>query len=562
MLCSLHIENIALIRRLDLEPAAGFCAFTGETGAGKSILIDAIGLLCGNRSEKELIRSGEDYALVEGMFYLPDGETKRKAEALGVEFEEDGTLFLQRKVTIDGRSSAKIGGRAIPLSLLREVSSLLLHIHGQQDTRGLSTEERQRELLDAFAHDEDVLGAYSEAFARYSGTKKELSALKETALQLAERADLLKYQKQELKMAKLKPGEEAELTAKHTILANAGKITENAADAYEALYIGERSAVVQVKHAKQSVSRLVAIIPEGEELQNRLEDLYTELEDISDTLNGYAEGSEVSAAELSRIEDRLEKLSSLQRKYRTDEQGLIDKLESVSRDLETCENADDRIAELEQQLGKEEKVLLDAAKRLHGARLSAAGKLAGQVQESLAELDMPGVKFLIEVIPDVPDANGGDRIAFSVSANAGEEPKPIGKIASGGELSRIMLCLQVALADVEQMPTLIFDEIDTGISGKTNEKIGRMMERVSGKEQTQVICVTHAAQLAARAAHQYRIFKTEKGGRTETEITLLDENGRIEELSRIMGGLTVTDAVRAAAKELLEHREHKDGVLS
>lgn len=554
MLCSLHIENIALIRRLDLEPSSGFCAFTGETGAGKSILIDAIGLLCGNRSEKELIRSGEDYALVEGMFFLPEGEVRERLTALGAEFEEDGTLFLQRKITSDGRSSAKLGSRAIPLSFLREISSMLLRIHGQQDTRGLSTEERQRELLDAFAHDSEAKRAYEAAYSAWNGTAKELKALSENALQLAERSDLLKYQQQELKMAKLKPGEEAELLAQHKILANAEKITENAAAAYEALYIGERSALVQLQTAKAAVNRLVGIIPEGEELKGRLEDLYAEITDVSDTLNGYAEGGEVSASELTRIEDRLEKLSALQRKYRTDEQGLLDKLASVTHDLELEESADDRIEELKDRLKKEEETLHKMGKLLTEARRSAARTLSAQVQTSLADLDMPKVRFEISIEPAEPTVSGEDTVSFAVSANTGEEPKPIGKIASGGELSRIMLCLQVALADVEQMPTLIFDEIDTGISGKTNEKIGRMMQRIAGEEHTQVICVTHAAQLAARAAHQYRISKSEKDGRTETEIRELDEQGRIEELSRIMGGLTLTDAVRAAAKELLDGR--------
>ena len=554
MLCSLHIENIALIRRLDLEPSSGFCAFTGETGAGKSILIDAIGLLCGNRSEKELIRSGEDYALVEGMFFLPEGEVRERLTALGTEFEEDGTLFLQRKITSDGRSSAKLGSRAIPLSFLREISSMLLRIHGQQDTRGLSTEERQRELLDAFAHDSEAKRAYEAAYSAWNGTAKELKALSENALQLAERSDLLKYQQQELKMAKLKPGEEAELLAQHKILANAEKITENAAAAYEALYIGERSALVQLQTAKAAVNRLVGIIPEGEELKGRLEDLYAEITDVSDTLNGYAEGGDVSASELTRIEDRLEKLSALQRKYRTDEQGLLDKLASVTHDLELEESADDRIEELKNRLKKEEETLHKMGKLLTEARSSAARTLSAQVQTSLADLDMPKVRFEISIEPAEPTVSGEDTVSFAVSANAGEEPKPIGKIASGGELSRIMLCLQVALADVEQMPTLIFDEIDTGISGKTNEKIGRMMQRIAGEEHTQVICVTHAAQLAARAAHQYRISKSEKDGRTETEIRELDEQGRIEELSRIMGGLTLTDAVRAAAKELLDGR--------
>ena len=551
MLVSLHIENIALIRRLDLEPSAGFCAFTGETGAGKSILIDAIGLLCGSRSEKELIRSGEEYALVEGVFLLQNEEIQKILAEMDITPEEDGTLFLTRKITADGRSSAKIGGRTVPLSVLRDVSMLLLRIHGQQDTRGLAGEEKQRALLDAFAEDESELTAYKDAYKEWSGLEKQLAECKERADVLAEKADLLKYQVRELKYAKLRPGEEAELTAKHKLLANSEKITENAMNAYEALYAGERSALVQMQSARASLQRLQGIIPEGEELKTRLENCYAELSDIADTLNGYAEESGGSASELEAVEDRLEKLSSLQRKYRTDEAGLLDKLEKAAVELATLENADADIEELQKKVSVSASLLHKAGILLTKKRKDAAEKLSALVESSLAELDMPKVRFSIEVSPAPVSAAGEDSVVFLVSANAGEEPKPIGKIASGGELSRIMLCLQVALADAEQMPTLIFDEIDTGISGKTNEKIGRMMKAVSEKAGSQVISVTHAAQLAARADHQYRISKYEKDGRTETEIELLDEEGRIDELSRIMGGLYVTDKVREAAKELL-----------
>ena len=551
MLASLHIENIALIRRLDLEPSEGFCAFTGETGAGKSILIDAIGLLCGARGERELIRTGEDYALVEGMFYLPAGEIADTLAEEDVFPEEDGCLFLSRRLSADGRSVAKIGGRTVPLSKLKLVASYLLNIHGQQDTQSLADEGKQRVMLDRFSHSEDALEAYRAVYKESRQLKKQLAEYKEKAEELAERRDLLEYQVRELKHAKIRVGEEAELTAEHALLANSEKVTENAHEAYDALYGSEISALAQLKKAMQAVGRLASILPDCKEYRTRMEDAWAELEDVAQSIEGYTSGMEDTAGRLTAVEARLDKLAALQRKYKTDEAGLAEKLKKAEADLALLDNAGENCNELQKELKVKEKELSAAAEVLRAQRQQGAEALSRRVQEALAELDMPKVRFCITVEEGEPSPDGGDEIAFAVSANAGEAPRPMGKIASGGELSRIMLCLQCALAEVEQIPTLIFDEIDTGISGKTNEKIGRMMAQIAKTGHTQVICVTHAAQLAACAFHQYRISKSEKDGRTQTEVTLLDTAERIEELARIMGGVQVTDTVRMAATELL-----------
>ncbi len=550
MLTSLHIENIALIRRLDLEPSAGFCAFTGETGAGKSILIDAIGLLCGARGERELIRSGEDYALVEGVFDFP-ARMEKALEALDVSPEEEGVLFLSRKLTADGRSTAKINGRTAPLSKLREAATLLLNIHGQQDTQSLADQEKQRILLDQFCGNEALLEAYGKLYGECRALKRELKERKEKAEDLAERRDLLEYQVRELKQAKIRPGEEAELTAEHALLANSEKVTENAHQAYDALYGSDHSAMAQLKSAMLGVKRLSAILPECEEYLARLEDVKAELTDIAESVAPYTSDMENTAERLTAVENRLEKLSALQRKYRTDEAGLAEKLKKAAADLALLENCGEDCLQLEKELKEKEALLTEAGKALREARISGGKILSARVQEALAELDMPKVRFIISVEAGEATPEGMDNVDFSVSANAGEAPRPIGKIASGGELSRIMLCLQCVLADVMETPTLIFDEIDTGISGKTNEKIGRMMRQIASTGNTQVICVTHAAQLAACADHQYRIAKKEENGRTQTEVLLLDYRERIGELARIMGGLQVTDTVRKAAEELL-----------
>ncbi|MBQ3154607.1 MAG: DNA repair protein RecN [Clostridia bacterium] len=551
MLASLHIENIALIRKLDLELAEGFCAFTGETGAGKSILIDAIGLLCGARGERELIRSGEDYALVEGMFFASQA-TENALEALDILPDEDGSYFLQRRMSADGRSIAKIGGRTVPLAKLREAASYLLNIHGQQDTQTLSDEDRQRDLLDRFASDDLQLNAYREAYRNHARIKREMRDLTERAEALEERRDLLSYQVQELTHAKLRAGEEAELTAEHALLANSEKVVENAHEAYGSLYAEEDSALAQLKRAMAAVGRLAPIVPECKEYFDRLDDVKAELTDIAESISPLTSDREDCAGRLDAVEARLDKLSALQRKYKTDEQGLIDKLAKAKADLSLLENNASDMDGLKKELASAKLALKEAAEALHLARIDAASVLSERVQTELAELDMPKVRFLIRVEEGGFTPDGADAIDFSVSANAGEAPKPIGKIASGGELSRIMLCLQCVLADVENIPTLIFDEIDTGISGKTNEKIGHMMKRIAKSGNTQVVCVTHAAQLAARASHHYFISKSEQNGRTQTDIKLLDKDGRIGELARIMGGLQVTDAVKLAAEELLE----------
>ncbi len=554
MLVSLHIENIALIRLLDLDLNGGFSAFTGETGAGKSILIDAIGLLCGARGERERIRSGEDSALTEGLFFIPEGMLRNRLTEADAAPDEDGNLFIQRRLFADGRGSVKVNGRAVPLAKLREIAPLLIHIHGQQDTIGLSTEERQRELLDAYAKNGEQKSRYRTVYDETKALRKELENRKKEADLLEEKRDLLAYQANELEQAKIRVGEEAELSAEHALLANRERIAEQAGTAYQALYRSDRSAVSGVQTATSALRRLADVLPDGSDLLERLDDVKAELTDIAETLEQYAEPGENPAARLQKVEDRLDLISSLERKYKTDEAGLAAKAASLKADLEKLGRTEDDLEEIREQLKQKQEELLSAAQALSETRKNAAGKLSGSVRQALTELDMPNVRFLITVTPetDAFGPDGFDFVSFAVSANAGEEPKPIGKIASGGELSRIMLCLQFALADAEQTPTMIFDEIDAGISGKTNEKIGRMMARVAEETRSQVICVTHAAQLAARAENHYKIAKADINGRTETAVELLDDPGRINELSRIMGGLQITDAVRKAAAELLQ----------
>ncbi|MBP5230596.1 MAG: DNA repair protein RecN, partial [Clostridia bacterium] len=505
MLTSLHVENIALIRCLDLDLREGFSAFTGETGAGKSILIDAIGLLCGARSEKELIRTGEQSAIVEGLFsVLPDSPAAEKLKEADIVPDEDGSVFIQRKLMADGRSTVKINGRSLPLSRLREAAPALIRIHGQQDTTGLADDETQTDLLDVYAGNGAERTACLDAWRAYRAARKRLEDHRKYAAELEEKKDLLLYQSNELRAARIRAGEEAELNAEHALLANREKIAEHAGAATRSLYRSERSAVSCVQNAANALRRLSDVLPDADSLLDRLDDVKAELVDVAESLEAYADPGNNPGERLKKVEDRLELLASLERKYRTDEAGLADKLRSLEADLEMLENVESDAEDLESELEQASSAYRTAASALSKTRSEAAKTLTDRVSAALKELDMPSVLFRIEILPfedplESGNEKGADSVRFLISANAGEEPKPIGKIASGGELSRIMLCLQVALAGAESTPTLIFDEIDTGISGKTNEKIGRMMASVANASGAQVVCVTHAAQLASRA---------------------------------------------------------------
>ncbi len=551
MLNSIYIENIALIKKLSLEPDCGFCAFTGETGAGKSIIIDSLGLLCGARSDKDIIRTGEDEATVEGIFSVNDTAKKHLAE-YDIEPEEDGTIAVLRKISRDGRSSAKINGRNVPLSRLKAVMSQLLSIHGQQDTQAFADNGKQMSMLDSFAKNEAVFNVYTEKYEKYKSIEQRLNALNDDSKERELRLDMLKYRVNELKSAKVAVGEKEDLEAERKRLANSEKIVSNASEAYAMLYARDGSAIESVDTAIGAVSSLLGIIPEADELLSRLENTKYELLDIADTVKAYTDtDGENVQARLDDVETRLELIKKLEKKYRADANTFPELLEEWVTELDANENSEEEKERLTKELAVAKKALSEAGEALTATRRTAADMLCERVSEELNELDMPGVRFSVNIEQKDFAEDGSDFAEFLISANKGEEPKPLSKIASGGELSRIMLCLKCVFADSESIGTLIFDEIDTGVSGRTSEKIGIRLKNATDGKKTQIICVTHSAILAAKADAHYKISKKETDGRVITNVEKLDRLGRRDELARIMGGVNVTETVLKAAEEML-----------
>ena len=551
MLISIYIENIALIKKLSLEPDNGFCAFTGETGAGKSIIIDSLGLLCGARSDKDIIRTGEDEATVEGIFSVNEAAKKHLAE-YDIEPEEDNTVTVLRKLSRDGRSSAKINGRNVPLSRLKAVMSQLLSIHGQQDTQAFADNGKQMQMLDSFAKNESVFNAYSDKYNKFKSIELRLNALNEDSRERELRLDMLKYRVNELKSASVKVGERDELEAERKRLANSEKIVMNASEAYAMLYSRDGSAIESVDTAIGALSSLSGIIPEADELLSRLKNAKYELLDIADTVKEYTDtDGENVQARLDDVETRLELIKKLEKKYRADANTFSELLEEWEAELDANENSEEEKERLTKELAVAKKELCEAGKALTATRRTAAATLCDRVTEELNELDMPGVTFTVNIEQKDFAEDGSDFAEFLISANKGEVPKPMSKIASGGELSRIMLCLKCVFADSESIGTLIFDEIDTGVSGRTSEKIGIRLKNATDGKKTQIICVTHSAILAAKADAHYKISKKETDGRVITNVEKLDRIGRRDELARIMGGVNVTETVLKAAEEML-----------
>ena len=551
MLISIYIENIALIKKLSLEPDNGFCAFTGETGAGKSIIIDSLGLLCGARSDKDIIRTGEDEATVEGIFTLNEASKKVLSE-YDIEPEEDDTVSVLRKITRDGRSSAKINGRNIPLSRLKAVMSQLISIHGQQDTQAFADNGKQLSMLDSFAKNEAVFNVYTEKYEKYKSIEQRLDSLNDDSKERELRLDMLRYRVNELRSAKVVFGEKEELEAERKRLANSEKIVMNASEADAVLYAKDGSAIESVDTAIGALSSLSGIIPEADELSSRLESAKYELLDIADTVKAYTDtDGENVQARLDDVMTRLELIKKLEKKYKVSSDEFQDLLEEWITELDANENSEEEKERLTKELEIAKKELFKAGEALTETRRTAASMLCERVSEELNELDMPGVRFSVTLRQNVFTENGMDFAEFLISANKGEEPKPLSKLASGGELSRIMLCLKCVFADTESIGTLIFDEIDAGVSGRTSEKIGIRLKNATDGKKTQIICVTHSAILAAKADAHYKISKKETDGRVITNVEKLDHNGRRDELARIMGGVNVTETVLKAAEEML-----------
>lgn len=554
MLRALHIGNVAVIRQADVDFSEGFCVLTGETGAGKSLLVDSLNALTGGRISRDLIRAGEDRATVSALFDGLDGSTRAALSDLGVEIpEEEDELLLQRTFSRDGKSVARIGGRAVTQSLLREVGSLLVNIHGQSDSQQLMRKAAHLALLDAYAKDADVRTAYRTVYDAWRQTAVQLDSMRRDVGQRLRTREMLAYQIADIDAAHLKPGEEERLTARRDRLQHQERIDRQLNLATRALRDGEKAtAAGLLNRAAMALSSLTGILPEAEELAARTESLRLEAEDIAERARALTDGDAGDpTAELDRLEGRLDTIGRLGRKYGAGVEAILAFRADAAKRLAGLDTADECIADLEVREKHLREQLDGVAAALTQARTEAARELAARVAEALTFLDMPRVRFEVSLQHlEKPGADGTDDVEFCLATNPGETVQPMTRIASGGELSRIMLALRSVLNERHGVGVSIYDEIDTGISGRTARKVGIKLRQIA--RCGQVICVTHSAQIASLADAQYRIEKHEVDGRAETFVRRLTDEERVDEIARILGGLDLTDSQRTAARELID----------
>ncbi len=550
MLRELHIENIAVIERADIEPGAGLNVLTGETGAGKSIVIDSLEAVLGARASRELVRTGAARASVTAAFTADNAEDWLEENGLDA---EDGVI-IRRRVSQDGKSSAQVNGVPVAAAELRALGSGLLDIHGQNDGRQLMDETRHRDYLDGFAGMAEQLSRHRELYSAYRETAAQLRRLDEAESERERRERDLRQTAEELGAANIRPGEEESLSSRRELLRNAEKLREALDAAYEALYGGEGSAAEQAGEASAWTERAAALAPELDEALAEIEQARSNIEDAAERLRDFREGLDFSPGEYDALETRLSQLRRLEKKYGRDEAGLAELLESAQRGLEELDSSAERRTQLEAELAKRKKAAYNSAKELSKLRKAAGEELRERIELGLRELSMPSVRFEAEIVPmqGEPgfDESGMDEVRFLMSANAGETPGRISKIASGGELARIMLVMKDVLSERDGVPAMVFDEIDEGVSGIAAQRVAEKLARLAQKKQ--VICVTHLPQIAAMADTHFLIEKTERDGRTYTKVTPLEREGRIRELARLHGGDNVTETTLASAAEQLD----------
>lgn len=552
MLELLHIENIAIIEAADIEFAPGFNALTGETGAGKSIVIDSLSAVLGQRTSRELIRTGAEKAFVSAAF---SGMAPELTEELGIQPEADGTLLLQREIQTDGKNVCRVNGRPVTVGQLRALGARLLNIHGQHDGQQLLDEEQHIVYLDSFGRVESLAITYAEKYKNFTDIRRQIGALQMDEAEKARRVDTLQYQIEELRRAKLTPGEEEELTARRGMLRNAEKFLDAVAGADYALN-GDDSgggALSALRQAQDALSGVRYLDDAFGQLYERLGEAYSEVYDIAATVEDKRGELDVSPGELDRVESRMDLLYRLKKKYGATVEDMLDYQARCEAELAQIEDAGDTLARLEQALSKAEKEARQAAQALSDARKAAADRLTAQILTELQQLDMGKIRFAVDFAEKPLDSDGMDAVRFLMSANVGEELRPIHKNASGGELARIMLAMKNVLSEQDHVGTMVFDEVDTGVSGRAAQKVAEKMARISRRKQ--VLCVTHLPQLAAMADTHFSVEKGERDGRTYTEVRRLDREQRRRELARLTGGSHVSQTMLDGAEELLVQAE-------
>lgn len=561
MLRSLHIENIAVIKSVSLDFSSGFMTLTGETGAGKSIIIDSINLILGAKADKELVRHGEVSATVSALFTDLSEITVAECKRLGISLDDEATLFIQRSVNLDTPSQIRINGKVANLAILKALAPSLVSIHGQNDTGELLDSEKHIELIDVYAANEVLLSDYREIYYKLEAVRREIQDISRKESERERLKEILAYQIKDIDSMKLHDGEEEELIDKKVKIKNSEKITKNSEFVYKALKGSEKGSVAHLlDRSITALSQLAGVIPEFAEYAERMRDALYQVEDVAEEVYAVLDETEADPTEvLNSIESRLDKISKLKRKYGLTVREVLEFRERAYKELSTLENFEAALESLKSQEEELYGKALAIAEELHSVRTDASAKLEAETCEILSFLDMPGVVFFAKMTSDheggkkVLNKDGYDRVEFYISANKGADAQSLSKIASGGELARVMLALKSIIAGRDGVSSVIFDEIDAGVSGKTARKIAiKMRDMAKG---LQVFCVTHSAQIASLGDVHFLISKSDVGNATETSVKALDYDGRVKELSRILGGINVTEAQRAAAIDMLNERE-------
>ncbi len=550
MLTDLIIKNFAIIENLHVSFGAGFNVLTGETGAGKSIIIDAVNLLLGGRARGEIIRTGETEAAVEAIFDL-SAEHQLGQKLVDAGLDNDGELLVRRIVARSGKNRVFINGSAVSLTQLRELISGLVNIYGQHEHQNLQRTETHLQLLDYFAGLQEPLAEYRSAFSFYQQLQKDLNSLNIAERERQQRLDMLGFQQQELLNAHLQIGEDDELEQQHSLLQHAEKLATATSAGYDSLYAGQHAVCEKVSVVADQLEALQQVDPHLGSLAKSLQTNLYSLEDIATELRIYAEKLDFEPQRQQQVEDRLALLASLKGKYAPTIVGLLEYLERITAELNALNDVEGRRDHLRQQLQVQNDLLLESGKQLSRLREQAAIELAAKVEGELADLAMARADFILKLTPlSEPSVDGLESGEFYLAANPGEEAQPLAKIASGGELSRIMLALKRSVPEGDGVRTLIFDEVDAGIGGEAATAVGEKISRL-GKN-LQVLCVTHLPQVAAFADQHYSVVKEESHGRTTTTLNLLDREARIVEMARMLGGSQVGEKTLVHAHELIE----------
>ncbi len=552
MLKYLHIENIAVIEQSNIDFTNGFNLLTGETGAGKSIIIDAINAVLGERTSKELIRNGAEKATVCAQFDCLTEDVINALSENGLSPDENGELYISRVLSLEGKGSIKINGISVTATVLREIGKLLITIHGQHDNQNLLNPDMHIFYVDRVAENEKLLEDYLQEYKLFKEIRKEIASLETDEDEKARKTDYLKFQINELEAADIKVGELDELKEKIAIARSFEhnlKLLNEAASTFSGSE-GESGVIDGVDSVKNLL--LSTKLKEYDNDISSLEEILLKIRDIASHIENFISNDEFSSENLDKMTERLDLLRRIMLKYGDGEEKLLHTLNEAKAELDKIAFCDERIEELEEQLSQSQERLIQKANALTVSRQKAAKGFEKKVCEILSFLNMPDVKFVVEFKKGKYTRLGCDEVQFLISANAGENAKPLSKIASGGELSRVMLAIQNVLLNKNEVPTLIFDEIDAGISGRAADKVGNVLKNVAGSHQ--VICITHLAQIAANADTHFLIEKTTSSGRTFTNLTKLSYEGRIHELARIMSGADITENMYNSAKELLDRR--------